>query len=323
VEALLLKLMGTRKDMCGVMMQRSFYMLTLTARHHQKESLERVLARVNDAAKRLLAGRMGERWRNLGMELVVKSLEVTYGSNGWHPHLHLVVAFSPLPLGLAMPPESQVLQLMSSMETAWLGMVDAERGPAFKWEPIKANTAGEVAKYVAGISELAKGAAMKSVRHDLKRGRKDNVGAFELPGLLAKAKRGEQVQIGGKPATEQELGNLWREWERAMRGVHQVAIGRGFSELRLTAEQVAERVQELAEREKEQEGGTWQELRQLTGRELWLLRRYGFAPLLEAAAKDGDKGVARVLKRYERRREREKRNRAAGASLTQRQLLAA
>ena len=64
-------------------------MVTFTFPHKAWNHLDELLARQADAFKRL---RSGKRWQNLkgalGFKGLIRSLEVTHGQNGWHPHTH-------------------------------------------------------------------------------------------------------------------------------------------------------------------------------------------------------------------------------------------
>ncbi|MFJ2194191.1 protein rep [Kitasatospora sp. NPDC087861] len=76
------------------------YLVTLTARHYKRHALEDLRKAMSRAYKALISGaqwagdptrgREGERAR-MGVLGVMRSVEVTWGENGWHPHLHLVV----------------------------------------------------------------------------------------------------------------------------------------------------------------------------------------------------------------------------------------
>jgi hypothetical protein len=77
------------------------YLVTLTARHYRRHSLEELLDAIRDGFKGLTSGaqwagdkargREGERQR-MGVVGIIRATEVTESErNGWHPHLHLVV----------------------------------------------------------------------------------------------------------------------------------------------------------------------------------------------------------------------------------------
>lgn len=72
----------------------SVAMLTLTVPHHYGDDLSVVLDRLS-RAKRLMQNR--KVWKRLvswyGILGDVRTLEVTYGKNGWHPHFHCLLFF--------------------------------------------------------------------------------------------------------------------------------------------------------------------------------------------------------------------------------------
>lgn len=76
------------------------YMVTLTLQHHKRHALKDLLDSLGDAWKALLSGsqwagdpkrgRAGERKR-MGVLGFIRSIEATYGENGWHPHIHVIL----------------------------------------------------------------------------------------------------------------------------------------------------------------------------------------------------------------------------------------
>lgn len=64
-------------------------MVTLTFPHRSWHSLSDLLGRQADAFKRLRAGSPWSRFKeSVGFEGLIRSLELTYGKHGWHPHTH-------------------------------------------------------------------------------------------------------------------------------------------------------------------------------------------------------------------------------------------
>lgn len=64
-------------------------MVTFTFPHTSFDSLEDLLARQADAFKRFRRGSPFTRLKkSIGFQGLVRSLEVTHGQNGWHPHTH-------------------------------------------------------------------------------------------------------------------------------------------------------------------------------------------------------------------------------------------
>ena len=75
----------------------SLVMVTITLQHSKRDELKSLLAALKDSWRRLKSGRAWLRTRErYGLAHYVSSTEVTYGDNGWHPHIHALF-FSTLP----------------------------------------------------------------------------------------------------------------------------------------------------------------------------------------------------------------------------------
>jgi len=76
----------------------STFMVTYTLAHHRGDLLGDLLAKLNDARR---AGKMGRSYTEFTKkhQIIgsVRSVELTYGANGWHPHAHelMISAVSP------------------------------------------------------------------------------------------------------------------------------------------------------------------------------------------------------------------------------------
>lgn len=75
----------------------SLVMVTITLAHHHGDELKKLLTALKDSWRRLKSGRA---WLSLRARYqlahYVSSTEVTFGENGWHPHIHCLM-FSTLP----------------------------------------------------------------------------------------------------------------------------------------------------------------------------------------------------------------------------------
>lgn len=69
------------------------YLMTLTVPHYSFNILKVLLAQISQATRRFFGGTRASRtaWADIGKVGHIKALEVTYGSNGWHPHFHTIV----------------------------------------------------------------------------------------------------------------------------------------------------------------------------------------------------------------------------------------
>lgn len=67
-------------------------MVTYTSAHHNGQPLREVLSRMGEAYRRMRRLRL---WRTYKEEYMIagetRATEITYGSNGWHPHFHVIV----------------------------------------------------------------------------------------------------------------------------------------------------------------------------------------------------------------------------------------
>ena len=67
-------------------------MLTLTVPHYAKNSLGDVLSGITDAFRRFTNRKGFKQFsKEVGLEGRIRTLEVTYGENGWHPHFHILL----------------------------------------------------------------------------------------------------------------------------------------------------------------------------------------------------------------------------------------
>ncbi|MCW8500603.1 protein rep, partial [Streptococcus macedonicus] len=67
-------------------------LLTLTFSHSVKESLSSLLERQRKAIKIFYeTTRVKVLLKQIGVQYKIKSLEMTYGQNGWHPHNHILL----------------------------------------------------------------------------------------------------------------------------------------------------------------------------------------------------------------------------------------
>ncbi|GAI60458.1 unnamed protein product [marine sediment metagenome] len=68
------------------------YLLTLTVPHGLGDDLKALLEQIHKAYSKTSSGRSGQNIRKLlGLRGTVRALETTYGLNGFHPHLHVLL----------------------------------------------------------------------------------------------------------------------------------------------------------------------------------------------------------------------------------------
>jgi hypothetical protein len=185
---------------------RAVYMATFTMRHSSRDKVAETRATVTKAWTRVQAGKA---WKALKAKFhimgTVRALEITYGANGWHPHLH-VLFFTDRPLGDFME-----RRLASRLYERWQGIIDRLGGTtersAFDFRKASdATTAAEyVAKWGAGY-EIAKGPLKEAA-------------GCSVWDLLKRSTNGDHL-----------AGVLFMKYAKAFKGARHLTYSRGLRE---------------------------------------------------------------------------------------------
>lgn len=186
-------------------------LLTLTFRHDKHDSLRQTLAALKQAYRSFTAGRGGANWRGLlGVKHSAASTEITYGANGWHPHLH-VLLFRDTRMKIGTVAEAiarehwQAAGALASVDTSHLAALDLRAGLA------------SVAEYLAKYGRPSRQSIeLETVAQHRKRGRADNLTPFEL---LARSKAGYLAER-----------RAFVEYAEATRGRNMLVLSRGLRE---------------------------------------------------------------------------------------------
>jgi len=70
------------------------WLITLTVRHNRSSNIDDLFALLGKAWSRLTSGRAWSCLKAAGVEYI-RGYDMTYGENGWHPHIHAVFFFGP------------------------------------------------------------------------------------------------------------------------------------------------------------------------------------------------------------------------------------
>ena len=98
------------------------YLLTLTVRHATGDDLRLTRQGVSGAWQRVQRGAPWGRFKDrMGIVGSIRALEVTHGSNGWHPHLHILLFARKLD-------ESALAAAQSFLSDRWKSAVSRELG---------------------------------------------------------------------------------------------------------------------------------------------------------------------------------------------------
>jgi hypothetical protein len=266
------------------------YFVTLTLPHDAGNGLAPLLETVR-GGWRDITGSKGWRERRSRFGLgYVSAVEITYGANGWHPHLHvLVVADRP------MSGDEQD-DCSGWLSARWAAKVESHgwRAPnehGVRWQAVHGRDGGSaLAAYLSKVQDAAGEArplGQEMVRGDLKTGRKWSVTPFDLidPALRELAH--------GRPGRH---AGLWWEYEQATAGRRCLTWSRHLR-ARYALPDVED--EDLAADEPEETD----ECIALIDREDWerVMRHRADVALLEAAERAGLPGVLDLLVELRRR----------------------
>lgn len=184
--------------------------VTLTVPHRMGDELRPTFSLVLDGwRKGLLGGRWGQEWRRaMGVSHWVRTVEVTHGAHGWHPHIHALLFTAQPWTGRQRATRGQALF------DRWAGWVARAGGgrcsrAAFR---IEGGQAGAGA-YLTKLQDSHRRVGMELTRQDLKHGRRGSETPFEL---IERAHNGEADALA-----------LWWEWEQASSGRRCLTWSRG------------------------------------------------------------------------------------------------
>ncbi|SMX99207.1 hypothetical protein BAURA86_02824 [Brevibacterium aurantiacum] len=170
----------------------SILFVTLTIRHDRADPLKQSIDAVLGSWRKLLQGNAwaGSKTRNgmrdrYGVSGYIRSTEVTYGSSGWHPHLHSLV-FCEDRLS-----DIEAAAFGNELHARWARFVEQATGKLPTREHgtdvQRVDEDGQVlGKYLAKVQDDGQSTAKKwdasaeLARADVKRGREDNLVPFEL-----------------------------------------------------------------------------------------------------------------------------------------------
>jgi len=250
--------------------------VTLTTRHGVSHSLDETFSAVADGWRDVTSHRSVVEFRRRHRFEFVRVIECTYGcANGWHPHLHLVLAsgesWSPSVRGEFKRVAYRAWS--SSMERAGLGRPSVARGVHCVWGDAGA------ADYVMKVHQ----SSQELLRLDTKR-KKAGRHSTEPPfALLVRASEGDESAL-----------SLWRDWEQATKGRKMMTFSRGWRRL-------IDATPEISDSEAMELGHSagldaW-EVGTLAGRTGVLVARHprGFEIVLSGAADGSAEGLAAAV----------------------------
>lgn len=175
----------------------SWRMLTVTVRHGPRGKLAHVLGGLSRAWRRTRQGGAIQRIWSEGVTASVRATEITYGANGWHPHVHVLLRTN------EWGAEEQ-----AALFARWQRSVDRELGAEFlpdarhglRWSR---EADGGCAAYLAKVGLELAGVG--------KEGRNGSLSAWELARRAAEEKDPKSLA-------------LWTEFQAATKGRRMIEL---------------------------------------------------------------------------------------------------
>lgn len=265
---------------------------TFTIPHGMGDQLADSLGLIKKAWTAVLRSEAWARAKKDWSAECVRAVETTYGWNGWHPHVHALIAFP------WTVPADQLAVIRDGLQQAWTSYVAARWHGApsdehgVRWQDVTIHNGG-VGKYLSKVQdgygeEWTPGQEL--ARGDLKRGRKNSRTPFEvLHGAV----------IDGAAS---DLA-LWHEYEDATRNARCLTFTRGFRELCFMGDYATDEM--LAEGSAD-DAVVPEELVHLTDEE-WVMVKHARREtlLLDRHEREGAAGVRSMLNVLRRRQEYE------------------
>ena len=218
----------------------------LTVPHTSLDSLPDLLSAVQEAWSYITThSTWARRRKEWGYAGYVRSIEITHGPNGWHPHVHYVLCTDRVLTTKERRACATLLHRLFAKAVEERGLKRPLRGLC-RLEPVR--SAEKAGQYVAkGDGGKDWNAALELMRHDLKEDRHDEP-----------TRHGHVTpfQILDRYGTfeDESDSDLWYEYEQATRGVRSVTWSQGQYDLRdrydvkeATDEQLAHEDQEESE----------------------------------------------------------------------------
>jgi len=246
--------------------------VTLTFPHGHGDDLRGLLTAQGDALRRLRSGAIWQRVKeHHGFAGMIRSLEVTHGEHGWHPHTHEAWIVSR---------ECDADQLAADVRHRWAmschraGLLPANRTEAFARHAVDVIDEAHCSDYLAKSDAPTWGADRELASSRTKHGKRQGRHPFQL---LDASREDPQAAA------------LYLEYVNAMHGRRQLYWSPGLKDWA--------GVNDISDEEAATEDQAEAELVCLLDRQDWqVVRRCGRrADLLTAAEIEGAEGVARII----------------------------
>lgn len=202
--------------------------MTLTFSHKKSDELKVILKQFSKALTRFRSGKRYHKLRNkMNMIGSIRTFEITYGLNGFHPHIHLAIFYKN---------DVDLKELEFEFYSLWCAAAKKEGLSTKEKYGLTLQNGDKVEEYLSKHGKGKWSLTKEMTKTHIKKGREQSFTPFDL--LREFINTGEQIYI-----------SLFKEYADALKGKTQLFWSRGLKDLFLINEKSDE---ELAKESLEQ-----------------------------------------------------------------------
>lgn len=188
-------------------------MVTLTFSHSARDKLDDLLLALGKAVNKFRSGKRYNNFRQeIGLVGSIRAFEITYGANGWHPHIHLLLMHSK-----EIDPWDRE-DVRDKLYDMWEGAC-AKNGLSTSYEHgLKVDDAAEASQYIGKWGDIVDkpwGTDWEMAKANIKRGRSGSMTPFDMLRVL--------VEDG-----DLEFEERYKEYSAATKGKQQLVWSPGL-----------------------------------------------------------------------------------------------
>lgn len=227
-------------------------MLTLTFSHSKSDKLSDLIVAFAKALKKLQSGkRYAQLRQRLGYVGTIRALEITFGENGWHPHVHLLIMHK-----YEIDPANHA-DIEDKYFDLWSGACAFEGLSTSRKHGVKLDDAKEAEKYISKWGDLKDkevertwSTDMEMTKANTKKGRAGSMTPFDF--LRRTMEDGDLDAWSAK----------YEEYAAATKGMRQLYWSPGLKQLYEIEDRSDEQIVEAKEEEADVLGGlSWTDWR--------------------------------------------------------------
>ncbi|MNW44034.1 Replication protein [compost metagenome] len=202
-------------------------MVTLTFSHSVKDKLADLLLSLSKATQHFSRGKRYDNFRKeIGLIGSIRAFEITYGVNGWHPHIHLLLMHDKEIEGWDW------VDMEDKLYNMWEGACAKNGLGTSREHGLKMHDAAEASTYIGKWGDLMDkrwGTDSEMTKANIKKGRSGSLTPFDFLRLV--------VEDG-----DLEYEEKFREYAAAVKGKSQLRWSRGLKDKFLIEDKTDEEV---------------------------------------------------------------------------------